>query len=124
MSALLQSLFYWIGTSFRIDAYLPAAKAAGVVCAWADIAAVYYFILITDRIRRRRPSRIRLTVLVLFAVITPALLLPKNSTLFFIIQFAILAPPYLLLFYSAATEAKTLVEFLKGQCIQQLPKGS
>ena len=113
MTALMQSLFCWIGSSFRADAYLPLAKAAGVICSWADIAAVYYFILIMDRIRKRKPSRLRLITLVIFAAATPALFVPKSSTIFFIMQFAVLAPPYLIMLYSAATEARALVKFLK-----------
>ncbi|MDO4988783.1 MAG: hypothetical protein Q4E17_07165 [Synergistes sp.] len=107
------SLFYWIGTNFRIDLYLTSSKIAGILCSYADILAVAGFVRVMDIVRRRKPSKVRFAILAIFAAATPSLLVPKETLNFFIVQFIVLAPPYLILIWSAASEARHFVRYVK-----------
>ena len=113
---MLDGFFYWIGTTYRDGLYLGGAKIAGLLCSYADICAVALLLRAMDVIRRRPPSKIRYYILAVFALITPALLLPSKGLDFFIAQFAVLAPPYLILMHTAFTEAKYFVAYIKKKC--------
>jgi len=110
---MLDSFFYWIGTTYRIELYLGGAKIAGLLCSYADICAAALLVRISDVIRKRPPSKIRYSILAVFALLTPALLLPRQTLYFFIVQFAVLLPPYLILMYTAFTEAKFFVAHVR-----------
>jgi len=115
----MDSFFYWIGVNYREGLYLGGAKVAGILCSYADIFVVAAFIRAMDIIRRRPPSKFRYGVLAVFALLTPAILLPENSTVFFMTQFAVLAPPYVVLIYTAASEAKSFVAHVKKRVRRQ-----
>ena len=110
---MLDSFFYWIGTVYRDELYLGGAKIAGLLCSYADICAVALLLRVSDVIRKRPPSKIRYSILALFALATPVLLLPQEGLVFFIVQCAVLAPPYLILMYTAFTEAKFFTVYVK-----------
>ena len=110
---MLDELFLLIGTHYREVIYLNGSKIAGVICSYADILVVAIFLRVMDVIRKRPPSKLRYVVLALFALLTPTLLLPRNGLDFFIVQFLVLAPPYLILVYTAVTEAKYFVRHVK-----------
>lgn len=112
---MFDSFFYWIGTAYRDGLYLGGAKIAGILCSYADIFVVAAFLKIMDTIRKRPLSKLRFRTLLLFAVLTPTLLLPKKGLDFFIVQFLVLAPPYLILVWTAVTEAKQFVAFVKAK---------
>lgn len=112
---MFDSFFYWIGTAYRDGLYLGGAKVAGILCSYADIFVVAAFLHIMDIIRKRPPSKWRFRTLILFAVLTPALLWPKKGLDFFIVQFLVLAPPYLILVWTAVTEARHFVAFVKAK---------
>lgn len=107
------SLFLWIGTFYREGLYLGGSKVAGIVCSYADILVVALFLRIMDVVRRRPPSKYRYAVLGVFALLTPTLLLPRRGLDFFVLQFAVLAPPYFVLIYTAAAEARHFVAHVK-----------
>jgi len=113
---MFDSFFYWIGTVYRDELYLNGAKIAGILCSYADICAVAFALRVMDIIRKRPPSKIRYTILVVFALATPVLLLPKTGLVFFIVQFVILFPPYLILMYTAFTEAKYFMAHVRKKC--------
>ena len=119
---MFDSLFHWIGTYYRDGLYLGGAKIAGILCSYADIFVVAAFLKIMDVIRKRPPSKWRFRTLFLFAVLTPALLLPKKGLDFFIVQFLVLAPPYLILVCTAVIEARHFVSFVKAKV--GFPKGA
>ena len=110
---MLDSFFYWVGTAYQDELYLSGLKFAGILCSYMDIMVAAILVRSADFIRERRPSKFRFGVLLLFALITPALLFPKEGLDFFIIQFAVLAPPYLILMYTAFTEAKYFMAWMK-----------
>ena len=110
---MLDSFFYWIGTTYRIELYLGGAKIAGLLCSYADIIAAALLVRVSDVIRKRPPSKIRYFILAVFALFTPTLLLPQKTTHFFIVQFIVLLPPYLILMYTAFTEAKFFVAHVR-----------
>ena len=112
---MLDNFFYWIGTTYRIELYLGGAKIAGLLCSYADICATALLLRVTDVIRKRPPSKIRYFILAVFALATPALLLPRKTIDFFIVQLIILLPPYLILMYTAFTEAKFFVAHVRGK---------
>ena len=110
---MLDEFFLLIGTHYREALYLNGSKIAGILCSYADIFVVAIFLRVMDVIRKRPPSKFRYAVLVLFALLTPTLLLPKKGLDFFIVQFLVLAPPYLILVYTAIVEAKYFVRHVK-----------
>jgi len=94
---------------------MSGLKIAGVLCSYVDIFVAAILVRSADFIRERAPSKFRFGVLFLFALLTPALLLPKEGLDFFIMQFAVLAPPYLILMYTAFTEAKFFMAWMKSK---------
>jgi len=112
---MLDSFFYWVGMYYRETLYLGGAKAAGIICSYADIFGVAVFIRVMDIVHQRPASKVRYTVLLIFAALTPTLLIPSSSFIFFVMQFVVLAPPYLILVYTAVTEAKYFVAHIKNR---------
>jgi len=112
---MLDGFFYWLGTEYQDSLYIGGLKIAGILCSYADICVAAILLRSADVIRERAPSKFRFSVLAVFAVITPVLLLPREGIDFFILQFIILAPPYLILMYTAFTEAKFLITFVKNK---------
>ena len=110
---MLDSFFYWIGTTYRDEVYLRGAQIAGLLCSYADIIAVALLVRVSDVIRKRPPSKIRYSILAVFALITPVLLISTDGLHFFILQFAVLAPPYFIFMYTAFTEARFFVAYVK-----------
>jgi hypothetical protein len=110
---MLDAFFLWAGTKYDMALYLAGSKAAGVVCSYADIFVVAAFLRIMDIVRERPPSKVRFRVLAAFALLTPTLLLPQDGGTFFVVQFFVLVPPYLILIYTAATEAGHFVTHVK-----------
>jgi len=113
---MLDNFFYWIGTMYRDELYLGGTKIAGLLCSYADICAVVLILRVMDVIRKRAPSKIRYFILVVFALATPVLLLPNTGLVFFVVQFVILFPPYLILMYTAFTEAKFFTAHVRKKC--------
>ena len=110
---MFDELFLLIGTHYREALYLNGAKIAGILCSYADIFVAAVFLRVMDVIRGRKPSKRRFAVLALFALVTPVLLFPKQGLHFFVVQFLVLAPPYLVLVYTALTEARHFVSHVK-----------
>ena len=111
--AVFDSFFYWVGTAYQDELYVSGLKIAGVLCSYVDICVAAILVRSADFIRERAPSKFRFCVLFLFALLTPALLLPKEGIDFFIVQFIVLGPPYLILMYTAFSEAKFLMAWMK-----------
>jgi hypothetical protein len=80
-----------------------------------DICVAAILLRAADLIRERAPSRFRYCILIIFALLTPALLLAKEGLEFFIVQFIVLAPPYLILMYTAFTEAKFFMKWMSSR---------
>jgi len=112
---MFDSFFYWLGTTYREYLYIGGLKIAGILCSYADICVAAIILRAADVIRERAPSKFRYCVLAVFAILTPTLLLPQEGINFFILQFVILAPPYLILMYTAFTEAKFLMAYVKNK---------
>ena len=117
---MLDSFFYWIGTAYRGELYLGGSKIAGLLCSYADICAIALLLRAMDALRKRPPSKIRYIILAVFALVTPSLLLPKNGLDFFIVQCAVLAPPYLILMYTAFTEAKFFTAHVRKKVLNAI----
>jgi len=90
-------------------------RIAGILCSYADICVAAILLRIADVIRERPISKFRFGVLLLFAFLTPALLFPQQGIDFFIAQLLVLAPPYLILMYTAFTEAKFFMAWMKNK---------
>jgi hypothetical protein len=112
---MLDSIFYWLGTSYRDELYINGLKIAGVLCSYADICVTAILLRLADVIRERAPSKYRFIVLAAFAALTPILLLAKEGLDFFILQFIVLAPPYLILMYTAFAEAKFFMNYVRSK---------
>ena len=111
----LDSIFHWLGTAYRDDFYMSGLKIAGILCSYADICVAAILLRAADVIRERAPSKFRFIVLAVFAALTPTLLLAEEGFDFFILQFLVLAPPYLILMYTAFTEAKFFMTYVKNK---------
>ena len=112
---MLDSFFYWLGTAYRNELYVGGLKIAGILCSYADICVAAILLRAVDTIRNRPPSKFRYGVLAVFAALTPTLLLPTEGLDFFIMQFVVLAPPYLILMYTAFAEAKFFMAYVKDK---------
>jgi len=112
---MFDSFFYWVGTAYRDELYIGGLKFAGILCSYADICVAAILVRAADIIRDRAPSTFRFGVLILFAILTPTLLLPMEGIYFFIVQLIILLPPYLILVYTAFTEAKFFMIYVKNK---------
>ena len=113
---MFDSIFYWLGTEFRDGLYISSLQIGGLLCSYADICAVALLLRSMDVISGRPPSKFRYGILIVFAILTPTLLLPQKSTSFFIAQFIILAPPYLVLMYTAFTDfASVFIPYMRNK---------
>jgi hypothetical protein len=112
---MLDNFFYWVGTAYQDELYISGLKIAGILCSYMDICVAAILLRAADVIRERAPSRFRYCVLILFALLTPALLLTEEGLDFFIVQFIVLAPPYLILMYTAFTEAKFFMKWMRSR---------
>ena len=110
---MLDSFFYWLGTAYRDELYIGGLRIGGILCSYADICVAAILLRAFDVIRERKPSKFRYGVLIVFAALTPALLFTKEGFDFFIVQFVILAPPYLIIMHAAFTEAKYFMAYMK-----------
>ena len=112
---MFDSIFYWLGTAYRGELYISGLRIAGILCSYADILVAAMLLRVMDVIRKRPPAKFRYGILAVFAILTPALLLPKKTLYFFIAQFIVLGPPYLVLMYSAFAEAKYFIAYVKDK---------
>ncbi|MDO5115463.1 MAG: hypothetical protein Q4D58_05140 [Synergistaceae bacterium] len=112
---MIDELFLWIASSFRGETYLNGLRAGGILCGVADIAATALFVRVMDIIKGRPPSKKIYAALAFFLLLTPLQLLPENTTVFFIVMFFVFLPPYLILIYTAAAEARGFVAFVKAR---------
>ena len=112
---MFDSIFYWLGTAYKDELYISGLIIAGILCSYADICVAAILLRVADAIRERAPSKFRFIVLAVFAVLTPTLLLAKEGLDFFVLQFLILAPPYLILMYTAFTEANFFMTYMKNK---------
>jgi len=119
---MLDSFFYWLGTAYRDELYISGLKLAGILCSYADIIVAAILLRAADVIRDRPPSKFRFGVLILFTILTPTLLLPMEGLFFFIVQLIILLPPYLILVYTAFTEAKFFMNYVKNKLTESPQK--
>ncbi|MBQ9564003.1 MAG: hypothetical protein IJU98_00315 [Synergistaceae bacterium] len=109
---IMDEFFLWIGQNYRDELYMAGTKLAGVLCSFADIAMIWMFLRLRDEIHDA-PSRWRYRVLLAFAALTPTLLLVESSTVFFPLQGFVLGAPYLILIWTAVTEAPHLLAHMK-----------
>jgi hypothetical protein len=112
---MLDSFFFFFGTAYQDELYVSGLKIAGILCSYMDICVAAILLRAADVIRGRAPSKFRFLVLILFALLTPTLLLTKEGLDFFIVQFIVLAPPYLILMYTAFTEAKFFMKWMRSK---------
>ena len=112
---MFDDFFYWVGTAYQDEIYVSGLKFAGILCSYTDICVAAILLRAADVIRERAPSKFRFGVLITFALFTPALLLPNEGLVFFIAQFLVLAPPYLILMYTAFAEAKFFMHWMKNR---------
>jgi flagellar biosynthesis protein FliP len=112
---MLDSFFYWLGIEYQNELYVGGLKIAGILCSYADICVAAIMLRAADVIRERPPSKYRYGILLVFAIFTPTLLLPREGLDFFIVQFIILTPPYLILMHTAFTEAKFFMAYVKSK---------
>ena len=111
--ALIDDFFVWISTNYTNTIYMAGTRLAGVLCSFADIAMIWMFLRLCDEINGR-VSRRRYMLLKIFAVMTPSLLFIENSTIFFPVQGFVLSVPYLILVWTAVTEAPNLINHIKS----------
>ena len=111
--ALIDDFFVWISTNYTNNIYMAGTRLAGVLCSFADIAMIWMFLRLCDEINGR-VSRRRYMLLKIFAVMTPSLLFIENSTIFFPVQGFVLSVPYLILVWTAVTEAPNLINHIKS----------
>ena len=112
VGTLAEGFFLWAAWSYREGLYLAGAKLAGALCSFADIIMIWMFLRLRDEIHGQR-SRRRRGALALFAALTPSLFLAETTAAFFVIQFAVVAVPYLILVWTALTEAPHLIALLR-----------
>ncbi|MBQ7732888.1 MAG: hypothetical protein IJT58_02580 [Synergistaceae bacterium] len=110
--ALADDFFLWIAQNYRAELYMAGTRLAGVLCSFADITMIWMFLKLCDEINGKI-SRKSYTVLKIFAVLTPSLLLVKNSTIFFPLQGFVLSGPYFILVLTAVKEAPGLLAHIK-----------
>ena len=109
---IMDGFFLWIAQNYREGLYMAGTRLAGVLCSFADITMIWMFLRLRDEIHDE-PSRWRYRVLLVFAVLTPTLFLVESSTVFFPLQGFVLGAPYLILIWTAVTEAPHLLAHMK-----------
>ncbi|MCL1941890.1 MAG: hypothetical protein FWG09_08090 [Synergistaceae bacterium] len=110
---MLDDLFYWLGTAYRDELYIGGLRIGGILCSYADIFVTAILLRVMDVILERKPSKFLYGVLIVFAILTPALLFPEGGLVFAVVQFIVLAPPYLILMYVTFTMAKYFMPYVK-----------
>ena len=111
--ALIDDFFVWISTNYTNNIYMAGTRLAGVLCSFADIAMIWMFLRLCDEINGKF-SRRRYMFLKIFTVMTPSLLFIENSTIFFPVQGFVLSVPYLILVWTAVSEATNLINHIKS----------
>ena len=120
---MIDDFFLWITLNYREGLYMAGTRLAGVLCSFADIAMIWMFLRLRDELHGES-SRRRYRVLLIFAALTPTLLLVENTTLFFPLQFFVLAAPYLILVWTAAVEAPHLLAHVREKLTEALDYGA
>ena len=110
---MLDSFFYWLGTAYRDELYIGGLRVGGILCSYADICATAALLRVSEVIRGQKPSKFLYGVLIAFAILTPALLFTEKSLVFAVIQFIILAPPYLILMYTTFSLARYFMPYVR-----------
>ena len=114
LMTLIDGFFEWIAANYRSELYMAGTRWSGVLCSVADIAMIWMFLRLRDEIHKE-VSRRRYMALVVFAALTPTLLLVKSSTVFFPLQGFVLAAPYVILVWTAAAEAGSILTHIRDK---------
>ena len=111
----MESFFHWIAGHYTAEAHLISSKIGGILCSYADIFVIWMFVKVVDEMEERPPSVIRFRLLILFMLLTPALLLAQTSYQFFILQFFVLGVPYLILAYSVVVDIRAFMKHIRAK---------
>ncbi|GHV38793.1 hypothetical protein FACS1894187_18030 [Synergistales bacterium] len=115
---MFDAICLWLAQNYNAELHLSGLKLAGVMCSYADIAAIALFAKICALSRSASPKQDRAAVVIyrmlaLCALITPGLFLPQSSATFFAVQFMVLLLPYCILMYVVATGIRPLIKTLE-----------
>ena len=112
----LDAFYLWIARWEGIRGLLGTFEVAtNMMCSAADILFIFCFLRIADTARkeeRRPPIRARYGIILIFLVLTPALLFFKGPALM-IWTSAILGIPYLVLAWSVVTDVAGVVRLIR-----------
>ncbi|GHS90957.1 hypothetical protein AGMMS49957_17650 [Synergistales bacterium] len=120
---MFDAICLWLAQNYSAEVHLSGLKFAGMMCSYADIAAIFLFAKIRDLAlnaefgassKQKRANLIIYRALALCALLTLALFLPQTSATFFAMQFVVLLIPYLILIHVVATGVKPLTRLLKS----------
>ena len=111
----VESFFLWIAAHYTAEAHLISSKIGGILCSYADIFVIWMFVKVVDEMEERPPSVIRFRLLILFMLLTPALLLAQTSYQFFILQFFVLGIPYVILAYSVVVDIRAFMKHIRAK---------
>ncbi|MDL2264432.1 hypothetical protein LJC31_07260 [Synergistaceae bacterium OttesenSCG-928-I11] len=108
----MSPFFLWIAMNFTEAPHLFYLKVGGILCGFGDIAALWFLLKVAEVMHGKKPKK-RFAILAFFLLINPIQAIPGNSGMFFVVQFLVLGIPYLILAYTAVTEAPAIVAYIK-----------
>lgn len=109
---IVEPLFAAIASGYTLETHLFLLKAGGLLCGWGDIAALMSVLRVVELVRGRRPA-FRLWTLRAFLALNAAPLFAPDLDKFYIALFITLGVPYLMLAYTAVTEASAIIDYIK-----------
>ena len=110
--APLFPFFGWVAANFTESTHLFYLKVGGILCGFGDIAALWFLLKVAEVMHGKKPKK-RFAVLAFFLLINPIQAIPGDSGMFFVVQFLVLGIPYLILAYTAVTEAPAIVSYIR-----------
>ena len=107
----VDGFFLWIARNYRNEFYMVGTRLGVAVCCFADIATIWMILRIRDEIHGKI-SRRCYRILLVFAVLSPALFLVDGS-IFFPLLGLVLGAPYLILIWAAVAMAPHLLDHMR-----------
>lgn len=108
-----EALFCLLSGWFSEELHVRLLRLGGILCGYGDLVALYFLLKISVITRGVEP-RVRLFTVRAFFVLNLLQLVPvRTSGAFFVLMFLVLGVPYLILAYTAVTEAPFIIRRIK-----------
>lgn len=110
-----EALFTLLSGWFSEELHVTLLRAGGILCGYGDLAALWFLLKISSITRGVEP-RVRMLTVRAFFVLNLLQLVPvRTSGAFYVLMFLVLGVPYLILAYTAVTEAPLIIQRIKDR---------